>query len=257
MRSQLKNRLAAGAHLLGTMVTTFHTVDLPKILQVCGYDFIIIDCEHGSFTTREAADMIAVARAIGLPALVRIPILSREHALKFAEMGANGLLLPNTESADQARQLVDYVKYAPLGHRGVSLSRPHTDFQKVNGPDYMAASNDDTILICQIESRAGVGHIEEIMAVDGIDAALIGPNDMSQDYGLLGQFTHPEITDAFWRVIRAAKEQHKYSGVHFGSAAALKPWLHSGMTFNMCNSDLGLLLNGAKELAALREEIQP
>ena len=74
---------------------------MAKILQSCGFDFFIVDCEHGAFTTREAANIIAVARGIGMPALVRIPEMRREHALKFMEMGASGLLLPNTETAEQ------------------------------------------------------------------------------------------------------------------------------------------------------------
>ena len=244
--SNLKARLRAGESLLGTMITTFQCVDLPKVLKISGFDFAVIDCEHGSFTTREVADLIAVARAVDLPAVVRIPELRREHALKFTEMGANGLLLPNTESAEQARQLVDFTKYAPMGHRGVSLSRPHTEFQKVNGPAYMAKANDENFLMCQIESREGVEHIGEILAVDGIDIALIGPNDMSQDYGKLGQFDDPEIVDAFRRVIAAAKTNGKFSGVHFGASAWLKKWLGSGMTMNMCSSDLGMLTMGAK-----------
>ena len=252
MSCDLKARLRRGEHLLGTMVTTFTSVDLPKVLQVCGFDFIVIDCEHGSFTTREVADLIAVSRAISLPAAVRIPELRREHALKFTEMGANGLLLPNTESAEQASQLVDFTKYAPLGHRGVSLSRPHTDFQKQDGKQYMARANDENFLMCQIESREGVRHIGEILAVDGIDIALIGPNDMSQDYGILGQFDNPEIVDAFHRVIAAAQENGKFCGVHFGSSGPLKKWLGSGMTMNMWNNDLGLLTAGAKELSSLR-----
>src|SRR5512133_2456112 len=134
----LKQRLRSGEHLLGTMVTTFACVDMAKLLQQYGFDFFIIDCEHGAFTTREVADMIAVARAIGMPAMVRIPEMRREHALKFTEMGASGLLLPNTESVEQAQMLVDCTKYAPMGHRGVSLSRPHTDFAKVDGRAYMA-----------------------------------------------------------------------------------------------------------------------
>lgn len=252
----LKTKLRAGEHLFGTMITTFASADVPKIMQVCGYDFIIIDCEHGSFTTRECADMIAVSRAIGLPTLVRIPELKREWALKVVEMGGSGILLPNTESADQAKTLVEYTKYAPLGKRGVSLSRPHTDFKKVNGREYMASSNEDTFLLCQIESRAGVEHVEEIMAVEGIDAALIGPNDMTQDYGILNQFEDPEIIAAFERVIKAAKDNGKFSGAHFGAAENVMKWVNRGMTFNMSNSDLGLLMNGAKELDALRAGVK-
>lgn len=252
----LKERLRAGEQVLGTMVTTFASPDIAKILQNCGFDFFIVDCEHGSFTTREVANIIAVARGVGMPALVRIPEMRREHALKYMEMGAAGLLLPNTESAAQARMLVDCAKYAPLGHRGVSLNRPHTDFQKVEGREYMARANDETILMCQIESREGVEHIEEILAVEGIDVGFIGPNDMTQDYDILNQFTHPDIVAAFRRVMAAAKANGKYSGVHFGAAAPLAPWLREGMQMNMWNSDNGLLALGAAGLAQLRGEGQ-
>lgn len=250
--ASLKERLRRGEQVLGTMVTTFASPDISKILQTCGFDFFIVDCEHGSFTTREVANILAVARGIGMPALVRIPEMRREHALKFMEMGASGLLLPNTETAEQARMLVDCTKYAPMGHRGVSLSRPHTDFQKVNGPDYMARANDETILMCQIESRRGVENIEEIMAVEGIDVGFIGPNDMTQDYGILGQFTHPDIVAAFERIIAAAKSQGKWAGAHFGGSAPLKPWLSRGMQINMWNSDNGLLALGAAAISELR-----
>lgn len=250
----LKQRLRNGEALLGTMVTTFASADMAKLLQQYGFDFFIVDCEHGSFTTREVADMIAVARAISMPAMVRIPEMRREHALKFTEMGANGLLLPNTESAEQAQMLVDCTKYAPMGHRGVSLSRPHTDFVKVSGRDYMARANEENILLCQIESRAGVEHIDEILAVDGIDAALIGPNDLTQDYGKLNRFDDPEIVEAIGRVVASAKAHGKFSGAHFGSSAPLIPWIGRGMRLNMWCSDIGLMSLGASgSLPALRD----
>lgn len=250
--SNLKERLRNGEQVLGTMVTTFASPDIAKIIQACGFDFLIVDCEHGSFTTREVANIIAVARGIGMPALVRIPEMRREHALKFMEMGASGLLLPNTESAEQAKMLVDCTKYAPLGHRGVSLSRPHTDFAKVSGATYMPKANDETILMCQIESRKGVENVEEIIAVEGIDVAFIGPNDMTQDYGILGQFEHPEIVAAFERIVAAAQANGKWAGAHFGGAAPLKPWLKKGMQINMWNSDNGLLALGASAITELR-----
>lgn len=252
----LKERLREGQQILGTMVTTFSNVDIAKLLQACGFDFFIIDCEHGSFTTREAADIIAVARGIGMPALVRIPEMRREHALKCVEMGAVGILLPNTETAEQAQMLVDCTKYAPMGHRGVSLSRPHTDFLKVTDEkDYMSAANEKTLLMCQIESRQGVENIEEIMAVEGIDVGFIGPNDMTQDYGICGQFAHPEIIAAFEKIMAAAQRNGKWSGVHFGGSEPLKPWIAKGMQINMWNSDIGLLQAGAAtQMAQLKGE---
>lgn len=246
--AKIKERLKNGEQLLGTMVTTFTSPDLAKILQHCGFDYFIVDCEHGAFTTREVANIIAEARGIGIPVLVRIPEMRREHVLKFMEMGASGLLLPNTESAQQAQMLVDCAKYAPLGHRGVSLSRPHTDFKNVDGVSYMASANEDTVLMCQIESRKGVENIEEIMAVEGIDIGFIGPNDMTQDYRILNRFDDPEIVAAFERVMAAAKAAGKWSGVHFGAVEPLRPWIARGMQMNLWSSDSSLLMLGAKNM---------
>lgn len=243
-------KLKDGKQILGTMITAFSNPDIIKILKVSGMDFVIIDCEHSSFEYGECARMIGISRAVGMPAIVRIPELRREVVLKFIEMGAAGLLLPNTENAGEAEQLVDFAKYAPMGHRGVSLSRPHTDYESVNKKEYMKQANEDTILLCQIESQAGVENIEKIMAVEGIDVAFIGPNDLSQDYGMLGEFENPVIVAAFERVIKAAKDCGKVSGVHFGSPKPLRRWLHSGMQMNMCGSDVGMLIGGAKSILA-------
>lgn len=254
--SNLKQRLKNSEHLLGTMITTFNSVDIPKILMECGYDYAIIDREHGAFTTREAANIISVGRAIDFPLLVRIPEPKREHILQTMEMGAKGILLPNVESADTAKYVVECMKYTPLGKRGVSLSRPHTDFKKVNGREYMDQSNEETIFLCQIESQKGVENCEEIINVPGVDCLFIGPNDMSSDYGILNEFENPIIIDAFNKVIAAAKAAGKHSGVHFGGAGNLKKWINSGMTVNLCNSDLGLLMAGARsEINELRESI--
>ena len=120
----------------------------------------------------------------------------------------------------------------------------------------MRRANEETILMCQIESRKGVENIGEIMAVEGIDVGFIGPNDMTQDYGILNQFGHPDIVAAFEKVIAAAEENGKWAGVHFGAAEPLKPWLARGMQMNMWNSDYGLLALGASEIAGLRGKEQ-
>ncbi len=123
---------------------------------------------------------------------------------------------------------------------------------KQDSAAYMQSANRDTVLLCQIESQLGVSNIDAIMAVDGIDGAMIGPNDMSQDFGILGQYAHPAMQAAFRQVIDAAARHGKVSGAHFGATAPLQPWLSQGMTLNMCSSDLGLLMSGAKELSCLR-----
>lgn len=252
--SDIKERLRKGEQVLGTMITVFGTPNTILILKQCGYDFALIDCEHGGFTYSEVGNMLAVAKAAGFPVMVRIPEVRREVVLKYMEMGADGLLLPSTETKEQAARLVEYAKYAPLGDRGISFTRPHTEFAKVNGPEYMARANADTMLMCQIETAKGVENVGEIIGTEGIDCVFLGPNDLSNSYGILGDYTNPVMKDAYSRVLAAAKAAGKTAGAHFGNRKGLLPLIEMGYTMNMCGADAGLLMAGAREdIARIRE----
>jgi 2-dehydro-3-deoxyglucarate aldolase/4-hydroxy-2-oxoheptanedioate aldolase len=255
MKNNIKERLARGEQVLGTMVTVFDNPEIGKILKVCGFDFFIVDCEHGHFDYQSVGNMAALAREAGMPMLMRIPEARREVVLKYMEMGATGLLLPNTETVEQAKALVEYSKYYPLGNRGVSLLRGHTGFEKVeSATGYMKRSNDENILMVQIESPKGVENVDGLLAVEGIDAAFIGPNDLSQSMGIMGQTDHPRYIEAVDCVIATAKARGKYSGIHLMSAAALEPWMAKGMTLNLWANDVTLMMNAAKDgLAKLKK----
>jgi 2-keto-3-deoxy-L-rhamnonate aldolase RhmA len=249
MKKNLKYRLEAGESVVGTMVTIVDNLQIAKIVKLCGFDFFIIDCEHGSYDYSAVANILAMAREIGIPAVVRIPEVGREAVLKYMEMGAAGLLLPNTENVEQARALVKYAKYAPLGDRGVSLFRPHTGYEKVDdASQYMQRTNQETVLMVQIESRQAVQNAEAILAVDGIDAAFVGPSDLSQSLGVFGQLEHPEFISAVDHVITAAKRTGKYSGLHcMTTTEALEPWIKKGMTLNLWSNEAILMINAAKQ----------
>ena len=254
--SEIKEKLKSGEHVLGTMITVFSSPNIIRILQQCGYDFVIIDCEHGGFDYSEAAGMLGMARAAGLPAMVRIPEIRREPVLKYMEMGADGLLLPSTETKEQAELLVRYAKYAPMGDRGISFSRPHTGFTKVKGPDYMSETNRDTMLMCQIETRQGVEHIDDIIGTEGIDVAFVGPNDLSNSYGVLGDYYNPVMQEAYEKILQAARKAGKAAGAHFGSRAGLLPLARKGYTMNMCGADVSLMMIGARtDIEAIRNEL--
>jgi 2-dehydro-3-deoxyglucarate aldolase/4-hydroxy-2-oxoheptanedioate aldolase len=250
-KNDLKARLKQGERVVGTMLTVFAAPELAKILKVCGFDYFIIDCEHGPFSYGAVANLLAMARETGIAGLVRIPEPGREVILKFMEMGAAGLLLPNADTPEQAEVLVEHSKYLPLGRRGVSMLRAHTGFEKVeNPPQYMQHSNEDTVLMAQIESPMGVKNVEAILGVDGIDAAFIGPNDLTQNMGIFGQYTHPDYIAALDHVIASARGKGKFSGIHLMSSAALKPWIDKGMTLNLCGSDVNLFMNAARQTVA-------
>jgi 2-keto-3-deoxy-L-rhamnonate aldolase RhmA len=244
----LKERLRQGQSILGTMITTFSNPDLSKILKVCGFDFFIVDCEHGPFDYSQVAGLFAMARESGIAPMIRIPEVRREVVLKSMEMGAAGILLPQTETAEQAKALVDYSKYAPLGNRGVSLLRAHTGYEKISSArKYMDQANERTILMTQIESELGVANIEQILDVPGIDVAFVGPNDLTQSLGIMGQTDHPKYLQAIDKIIATAKSKNKFSGIHLMSVTQLKPYLEKEMTCNLWSNDLSMLMNAAQE----------
>ena len=253
--SNLKARLKNGESVTGTMITMVEHPDIAKIVKVSGFDYMVIDNEHGTFDYSTVARICSVAKVIDMPTIIRIPEPRREMVLKYMDMGADGVMLPNCENAEMAKLVVEFAKYAPMGKRGVSMLRGHAGYATPPSvPEYMREANEQTVIMCQIESPAGVDNSGVILDVDGVDACFIGPNDLSQSYGLIGQITHPTVTGAIEKVIEAASARGKFSGIHLsGSPDALKPWMEKGMKMNLWSNDIALMMSSAREgLAKLR-----
>ncbi len=242
----LKEKLKNGEPVWGTMINFISAPDIVEILKEAGFDYFMIDSEHGYLTYEQIAVLLAMARKTGIDALVRVPGVSREAILKYMEMGASGLMLPNTDEPAQAQKLVEYAKYAPLGKRGVSLGRLHTEYKAItDAAAYMNMANENTTLIIQVESPKSISNIEEIMAVPGIDAAFIGPNDLCQTLGIPGQMKHPLYLQAVKQVIEAAKRQGKYAGIQAMDTDTLSDWKKEGIQVMMYANDANLILHQA------------
>jgi 2-dehydro-3-deoxyglucarate aldolase/4-hydroxy-2-oxoheptanedioate aldolase len=246
--SLFKQKLRNGEHAVGTMITAFTNPDIINILQVCGVEYAIIDCEHGAIDYSEVAGLVGRAKAVDFPLVVRIPEVKREVVLKYMEMGAVGLLLPNTETVEQAKALVEYSKYAPMGNRGVSLLRPHTGYKKIpSATQYMKESNEETILMIQVESPICVENLDDILKVEGIDCAFVGPNDLSQSLGIMGQYDHPYFVDAIDKIIKTSQENNKFCGIHLmASPEALQVYRSKGMTMNLWSNEVVMMMETAR-----------
>jgi 2-dehydro-3-deoxyglucarate aldolase/4-hydroxy-2-oxoheptanedioate aldolase len=117
----------------------------------------------------------------------------------------------------------------------------------------MKQQNEDSLLMTQIESPAGVAIVDELMALDGIDALFVGPNDLTQSLGIMGQMDHPKFFEAMDKIIAAAKKAGKYSGIHMMTTDALAPWIAKGMTLNLWSNEVMMLMTAAREgLAKLK-----
>lgn len=240
----MKDKLKKREVVLGTFLSEIAAPNLLRLMKAAGLHYVIVDCEHGYFDYSQVASLAAVANGIGLTALVRIPEISRECVQKYLDAGADGLLAPMVSSAEEAGELVRLAKYAPLGSRGISTMRPHSEYHPGKLTDYTKLANERTILMVQIETREGVKHAGEIAAVEGLDAVLIGPNDLACDYGTTGDFKTPEMKDAIQAVIKAAEAAGKPSGIIASNVSFLKECMADGMTVFSCNSEVGLLMKG-------------
>jgi 2-dehydro-3-deoxyglucarate aldolase/4-hydroxy-2-oxoheptanedioate aldolase len=240
-----KQRLEHGALAVGTMVSEVRSPNVPHLLARCGFDFFIIDNEHGSYNDETVSDMIAGARGAGIPVIVRIPEIRRATILKPLDAGATGLLVPMVDTVDEAREVVRHAKYPPQGQRGAALRRPHSLYGRHNAAEYLSQANRDTFVAVQAESRRAIENVDAIAAVDGVDCVFAGPFDLSVDLGVPGQIDHPDETAAVERMIEGCRRQGKAPGTLMFDAAMLEPWIHKGMRFVVYSGDMAMLADAA------------
>lgn len=230
----------------GIMVSEIVFSNFPLLFRAAGLSFFILDCEHGGFDYKDAAAMLTVAKLCGVRSIVRLPGNQRKDIVKLMDMGADGLLLPMTNTAEDIGLVVRYAKYRPLGERGISTMRAHTMYAPPPIREYTAQANAHTRIYAQIETRAGVQNAEAILSVPGVAGCFIGPNDLSDDFGCLGQKNAVPVLGAIARVCSAVEKCGKECGIITADAGYLSAAKGQGCTLFCCGSEL----NAVKEYAA-------
>ena len=222
----LRRRIGAGHTALGTFVVELRTPTVARFLQQGGFDFMLIDTEHGQFDASEVSAHIRAGKRWGVCPLVRVSGPERGEIMRALDDGAEGIMVPMCDSADDAERAVEFSKYPPLGQRGAHFARPHTEFAP---PDdlgaYMEEANGELLTIVQIETSAAVERVDEIAAVAGVDMLYMGPGDLSVALGVPGQVTHPQVLAAAAEIGKACQKHGKIAGSHFTHPEAL-PELH-------------------------------
>jgi len=207
--TRLPAMLRSGAPLRGI----FSALASPAIVEMCGYagfDFVIIDNEHGAADLETTEHMLRAARASGIVPVVRCFI---EDIARVLDMGASAVQIPMIETADDARELVQRVRYPGKGRRGSAFSGRAAGYGAFPGAAHTERSNEGIALIAMIESPEGVANAEAIAAVDGIDAIFVGPNDLSHAMGFGSDWKRPEVADAIEQALRAIDRAGKCPGV--------------------------------------------
>lgn len=240
-----KQRLQNGELVLGTFISEVRNPNVAHLLAVAGFDFFIIDNEHGSYSDETIANMIAGARGAQITILVRVPQISRAHILKPLDAGAAGILVPMVDTAEQAAEVVRLAKYPPQGARGAALRRPHSQYGRVDAATYLAGANRETFVGVQAETRQAIANAEAIAAVEGVDCVFAGPFDLSIDLGFPGQTDHPDEVAAIESMVAACRRHGKAAGTLMFDAATLGAWIDKGIRFAAYSSDVNLLADAA------------
>ena len=253
MKNAILEKFRRGEPSLGIIS---HLLSAPaiEVLAYTGMDYVLIDLEHSPIGAEHAAQLVGVAQGAGLAPLVRVDGIERSPILKMLDAGAAGLVVPQLETVEQARKLVSYAKFAPLGNRGYCPSRDGgwgSGSCYERGMDgYMAEANASTLLIPQCETAGCLEHIEEIAAVEGVDGIFIGPFDLSIALGIPGQFGDPLLTEGIERVRRACAAAGKLCIMYAGSGEAAKRYFDQGFPSVAAGLDIEVLKLAVRGIAS-------
>ncbi|MFZ1754978.1 MAG: aldolase/citrate lyase family protein [Caldilineaceae bacterium] len=229
--NRAKNVLAAGNVAVGHMLMEFATHGLAQMLATADLDFVLIDMEHSPFTSQDVARLVAWFQATEIAPFVRVPMTQYHFIARSLDAGALGVMVPNVKTGAQAKEIVDCVKYAPLGERGVALGGALTGYQTVSPADFLAESNRNTTIICQIESEEGLGNLEAIASTPGTDCLWVGHFDLTNSMGIPGQFDSQRFLDALKLVVDTTRKHGLAAGIQPGNSEQAQQWM--GIGYNM------------------------
>lgn len=245
--NRFKAGIEAGVPQIGLWCSLANNVSIEPIAGA-GYDWILIDTEHAPNELTTVHGQLQ-AMATGPSSAVVRPAWNDLVAIKrFLDIGAQTLLIPFVQNAEEARRAVEATRYPPHGIRGVSVATRANGFGRI--PDYFKRANDEICILVQIETRAAVEEIEAIAAVDGVDGIFIGPSDLAADLGHLGGAAHEDVKSAISAAIARIRATGKAAGILAPVEADARRWLDEGCLFVAVGSDLGLLARGSEALLA-------
>lgn len=244
MAVDFRKRLRGRESLIGTMVT-LPVPAIAEILADLGFDWLFVDGEHGPLETRE---ILAILQAVGnrVACLVRVPGSEEAPIKKVLDLGAEGIIVPQVNTVEQAASVVRYARYAPAGSRGVGLARAHG--YGLRFQEYLEKANDRVAVIVQAEHARAVENIESIVKVEGIDAVLLGPYDLAASLGKMGRIDDPAVIEAIDHVTRTCQAAGIPLGYFGVSAQAVRPYMERGYSLIAAGVDTLMIAGAARHL---------
>ncbi|WP_190814817.1 HpcH/HpaI aldolase family protein [Saccharopolyspora pogona] len=249
LRNPAKEKLSRGETVFSMTVRLVRTVDIAAIAHTAGFDSVYIDMEHSSFPLEAAGQICMACNHLGVTPLVRIPDLDPAFIARVMDSGAMGIMVPGVESADEARAAVRAVKHAPLGERSLAGAAPQLHYRSLPADQTVRELDQASMVVAQIESRAGLDAADAIAAVDGVDLLLVGASDLSVELGVAGQVDHPQVHKAFLHIIDACRAHGKTVGIGGmgGRPDLIRQYLDLGAGYVSTGNDISFLSAAAAQ----------
>ncbi|MGA2329148.1 MAG: aldolase/citrate lyase family protein [Bryobacteraceae bacterium] len=246
-----KDKLLRGETVYGCALQHFRSAEVPRVFAAAGFDYVFIDAEHTGFDLETLQDMVATSAQAGITPLVRPGELLYSLVARVLDIGAQGLIFPRVECPKLLEEAISWTRFPPHGKRGFGIMPPLLDYERRTFPEIMEHLNANTLVVVQFETRTAIERCEELLAVPGVDVAMIGPSDLSISLGVAGQFDSPVLADAVARLIAACERRRVVPGIQCRSSEQALHWVESGMRLVGVGSDLSLLMEKSQETVSL------
>ena len=252
----LRAGVARGELQIGTWVNMMRNPASMTMFKQAGLDFVRIDMEHSSPSIETVSDFAAMGRALDFPVMVRPPEANREWITRLLDIGIYNIHCPQVDTPQHAAEIVAASRYTPRGSRGMSGESPGNDFDtSMPMMERLKFTNDQVFITVMLESAQAFEHLDEIAAMDGIDALTLGPQDLAQDLGVFGTPDQDRVLDEKrTQIVEAANKYEKTCAMLAGSAEQARQWRDAGVLLVVYSTEVSVLMNGYKSALA---EIRP
>ena len=241
--------LQEGRVAVGIAHAQLGTAEIPKMYAAADLDWVFLDSEHSPFSSDTLHDLIRAYRMTDITAVVRVCDFQYDLVARALDSGAEGIIFPRCEDPEQLAHAVRGAKFPPLGHRGFGLGPPQTGYQAATFDAITVHCNSETLLIAQVESTRALERVDELASVEGLNALLIGPADLSISLGVGGQWRHPRLVEAVDRVIDACRRHGLWPAIQVRDGSLADFWIGRGMRLIGCSTEAALLWGAVSALS--------
>ena len=234
----------------GYVVGPFSKTSDPAFIEIMGFagwDFVIIDLEHGPNSVQTVQNLIRAAQIANIFPIVRVKENTPPVIKEVLDIGAGGIHVPQITSVEAAKEVMELAKFAPAGMRGVDKFSRAGDYSAMDKFQYFKEAN-EAVIILGLEGKEAIEKVDEIIAVEGIDVIFAGPYDISQSLGITGQFDHPRVTEKVTEIVNKCAPKGIAVGNFVETIETAKKWVDLGVKYVSYSVDVGIFYDACREI---------